>query len=82
MTQPKTCKNGCKTDRLIMGLCPLCYQRSYEYKKKLLSTTRAPKKQMTKAQANARAMNFKYKPHDIQKWSYEKIIRLWERIEI
>lgn len=81
----KKCKHGHKTDRLIGGLCRNCYQRQYNHERKISSknmssTTKASKEQMTKAQSQARAMKFKYKPHDIQRWSYEKIIKRWKEI--
>ena len=83
----KTCLHGHKAKRLIRGLCRNCYQRLYNHERKIssknmLSTTKTSKEQMTKAQAKARAMKFKYKPHDIQRWPIDKIIERWGDIEI
>lgn len=78
----KTCKYGCKTDRLIKGCCPQHYQKYYERKQKLLSTTKSSKNKLTKAQIAVRAIKYKHRAREIQRWSIDKIIRYWEDIEI
>jgi len=49
----------------------------------LSSTTRRPDRKpgLTKAQAGARK-RISYHPKEIQKWPPEKIVRLWDRIQI